>query len=204
MARVLTTRIKQLDFPTPSNAGEPLQPAVPSRERPKTHYTPRSCLCSTPDAHLPFSHCRRPPAAWRPQPSSTSSKYWTTCGAQPSARIALSPTTPGALGALTLLYGSWAVFSYLSFCLIDVSSGSNFLSPLNDCGFCGVFFVPCIYKYLREIERNALLERYCSMRMSIFIVYLCFAGFQNTVFKEIYFLYSLFITQRITYIYLYR
>lgn len=27
MARVLTTRIKQLDFPTPSNAEESLQPA---------------------------------------------------------------------------------------------------------------------------------------------------------------------------------
>lgn len=125
----------------------------------------------------------------------------------PARGLHLAPlpcVRPGALGALTLLYGSWAVFSYLSFCLIDVSSGSNFLSPLNYCGFCGVFFVPCIYKYLREIERNALLERYCSMRMSLFIVYLCFAGFQNTVFKEIYFLYSLFITQRITYIYLYR
>lgn len=180
---------------------------LPSRERPKTHYTPRSCLCSTPDAHLPFSHCRRPPAAWRPQPSSTSSKYWTTCGAQPSARIALSPTAlhpPGSTGCShTALWklGCILLFKLLSYwCELREQFSKSFKLLWVLWGF----FVPCIYKYLREIERNALLERYCSMRMSIFIVYLCFAGFQNTVFKEIYFLYSLFITWCITYIYLYR
>lgn len=56
MTRVLTARIKQFDFPTPSNAGKPLQPAALSSERPRSHDTPSSYLlhpwCSPP--LLPF------------------------------------------------------------------------------------------------------------------------------------------------------